>query len=111
MSDLNADRDRSSHHALRHALVGRLVKLRLVEAFEIEAKLPEVRGPKRNAGSAWPTMTREFEDIVGWSDERRQDVWQDWERAKGAFPQEVTRMDEAMLWLEILKTIQASSGV
>ncbi len=99
----------TTHYATRWS--ADLVKLRLVEAFEIEAKLPEVRGPKRNAGSAWPTMTREFEDIVGWSDERRQDVWQDWERAKGAFPQEVTRMDEAMLWLEILKTIQASSGV
>ena len=98
----------TTHYATRWS--ADLVKLRLVEAFEIEAKLPEV-GPKRNAGSAWPTMTREFEDIVGWSDERRQDVWQDWERAKGAFPQEVTRMDEAMLWLEILKTIQASSGV
>lgn len=80
-----------------------LVMLRLVEAFEVEAKLPEVRGPRRNAASAWPAMEREFEDIVGSSDERRQDVWQDWERAKGAYPQEVTRMEEAMLWLEILK--------
>jgi hypothetical protein len=79
-----------------------LVKLRLVEAFETENKLPGPRGV-RGASSAWPTTEREFEDLIGWSDEARQAVWEDWERAKGAYPYEVTRMEEAVAWLVLLK--------
>jgi len=79
-----------------------LVKLRLVEAFEIEAKLPGLRG-NHASGNAWPAMAREFEDLIGWSDEARQAVWEDWERAKGAFPYEVTRYEETIAWLVLLK--------
>jgi hypothetical protein len=78
-----------------------LVKLRLVEAFEVEAKLPGVRNI-RGSNNAWPIMSREFEDLIGWSDEARQAVWEDWERAKGAFPYEVTRYEETITWLAIL---------
>ena len=74
-----------------------LVRARLVEAFRIEARLPEPKGPRRNAGS-WPMMSREFEDLVGWSDEAREAVWGDWARAKGAHAWEVTRMEEAIGW-------------
>jgi len=78
-----------------------LVKARLVEAFEVEFKLPGIRG-NRASGNAWPVMAREFEDLIGWSDEARQAVWEDWERAKGAFPYEVTRYEEVVGWMPIL---------
>ena len=79
-----------------------LVQSRLVEAYETERKLPASMRPSRGNASAWPTMSREFTDLVGWSDEARQAVWEDWMRAKGAHPYEVSRMDEALLWLQIL---------
>ncbi len=79
-----------------------LVRNRLVEAFEVEAKLPGPRG-NRGSSSSWPAMAREFSDVVGWSDEARQEVWLQWARAKGAHPYEVTRMGEALDWLALLK--------
>ena len=78
-----------------------LVRARLIEAFEVEAKLPGPRG-NRGSSSAWPTMYREFEDVVAWSDEARGEVWLQWARAKGAHPYEVTRMGEALDWLALL---------
>ena len=48
-------------------------------------------------------MAREFEDVVGWSDEARAEVWAQWARAKGAQPYEVSRMWEALAWLAMLK--------
>jgi len=79
-----------------------LVRARLVEAFEIEARLPEPKGPSRGNASAWPTMSREFEDLVGWSTEAREEYWHHMARAKGVHPYEVTRRDEAMAWLALL---------
>jgi hypothetical protein len=76
-----------------------LVQLRLVEAFEIDARIPDSRGPRRSSASAWPTMYREFEDMVGWSDEARAEWWTAAARAKGVFSYEVTRMEEALAWL------------
>lgn len=92
--------DRPTHHRGARWSAG-LVMLRLVEAFEVEAKLPGVRG-NHGSGNAWPAMAREFEDLIGWSDEARTAVWEDWQRAKGAFPYEVTRYEEAVAWLQLL---------
>ena len=40
-----------------------------------KAPLPEPKGPRRSSASAWPTMAREFEDVVGWATEAREAVW------------------------------------
>jgi hypothetical protein len=91
----------STHHAATWS--AELVQARLVEAYEIERKLPAEKLPRvRSASTVWPTMSREFADMVGWSDEARQAVWADWARAKGAHPFEVSRMWEALLWLQLL---------
>jgi hypothetical protein len=100
MTTLSLDRP-SSFTAARWS--ADLVRARLVEACEVEAKLPEGKGPRRSSASAWPTMSREFEDLISWSDEARAEVWLQWERAKGAHPYEVTRMWEALDWLVWLK--------
>ena len=72
---------------------------RLVEAFEVDRRMP---GARRygTTGSAWPAAPiHEFTDIVHWdSGEQRERVWQSWERAP-ASPPEVTRMEEAFAWL------------
>ena len=76
-----------------------IVRERLVEAFEIDRRLPRDR--LRTTGSAWPASPiHEFSDIVHWnSGEQREQVWRSWERAP-ASPQEVTRMEEAFGWLQ-----------
>jgi hypothetical protein len=100
MTALALDRAALLHTATRWT--GELIRARLIEAFEVEAKLPGPRG-NRGSSSSWPTMEREFSDLVGWSDEARAEVWLQWARAKGAHPWEVTRMGEALDWLPILK--------
>jgi hypothetical protein len=76
-----------------------LVRERLVEAFEVDRRMPGER--RYRIGSSWPAAPlHEFTDIVHWdSGEQRQRVWQSWERAP-ASPQEVTRMEEAFGWLQ-----------
>jgi hypothetical protein len=78
------------------------VRERLVEAFAIERRLPLARYGASGGRSTWPAMHHEFTDLIGWSDEARQAVWADWSRAKGAFPFEVSRMEEAFDWLPLL---------
>ena len=99
--------------ALHHAATWSpdLVRARLVEAFEIEARLPEPKGPSRGNASAWPTMSREFEDLVGWSTEAREEYWHHMARAKGVHPYEVTRRDEAMAWLEDTSTVSRRAAM
>ena len=72
---------------------------RLVEAFEVDRRMPAGRRFGKLA-SAWPAAPiHEFADIVHWdSGEQRERVWQSWERAP-ASPQEVTRMEESFAWL------------
>jgi hypothetical protein len=76
------------------------VRDRLVEAFTVERKLP---GQHFIAvASSWPaTPVHEFHEICGWDDARER-VWQSWENASGAFPWEVSRMDQAFDWLRYL---------
>jgi uncharacterized protein DUF6362 len=90
-----------THQAARWS--AELVRQRLIEAFEIEAKLPGPRGRRPGSGSAWPAMAREFGDLVGWSDEARLEIWEGWQRTKVAFPYEVSRYEETITWLAILK--------
>jgi hypothetical protein len=72
---------------------------RLVEAFEVDRRMPAGRRFGKLT-SAWPAAPiHEFTDIVHWdSGEQRERVWQSWERAP-ASPQEVTRMEESFGWL------------
>jgi hypothetical protein len=79
---------------------GDLVRQRLVEAFAIMRRMPG-QGVRR-IGSAWPAaVLHDFRDMLHWTDARER-VLDDWENTKGTYPYEVTRMDEALSWLEWL---------
>lgn len=77
---------------------GAWVRGRMREAFEIERRMPRPRG---GSSSAWPQVLHEFSDMVHWLDARAR-VWADWQRAKGAYAFEVSRMEETFGWLAIL---------
>ena len=47
-------------------------------------------------------MAREFEDIVGWATEAREEWWIQAAWAKGAHPYEVSRMYEALACMALL---------
>jgi hypothetical protein len=75
------------------------VKERLVEAFEIERRIPGGRVGPAVIRSSWPTNTRDsFSDRVHQGKTVREEVWRAWARAGGATPQEVTRMEQALAW-------------
>jgi len=79
----------------------RLVQQRLREAFAVELRLPDSDRP-RGLVSAWPAApVHEFRDMVNWPDARER-VWQSWARAKGVYPYEVSRMEEALGWLMLV---------
>jgi len=77
------------------------VQRRLVEAYSIERRLPNVRR-KKTAGGSWPAISYEFADVVGWTDARDRvlDVWAH-DRA-GVFAAELKRMEEAHEWLRTI---------
>jgi hypothetical protein len=81
---------------------GEMVRNRLVEAFEIDRRLPRDR--LRTTGSAWPAKPiHEFVDVVYWNEgEQRERVWESWERSASVSPQEITRMETAFLWLRLV---------
>ena len=78
---------------------GAIVRQRLVEAFEIDRRLPKERS--RSTGSTWPAKPiHEFADLVYWNEgEQRERVWESWERSAGVSPQEITRWEETFAWL------------
>ena len=79
------------------------VRERLVEAAEIERRLPG--GGTRRLRSPWPAEVKHsWQDMVHWNDARDR-VLDSWEKAKGAYPYEVSRMEEAQAWLLWLPTI------
>jgi Domain of unknown function (DUF6362) len=78
-----------------------LVRKRLVDAFDIERRLPG-QGHKRIA-SAWPaTPLHSWQDKVFWDDARDR-VLDSWANAKGAYASEVTAMETAFAWLDWLE--------
>jgi Domain of unknown function (DUF6362) len=91
-------------HATRSPAIwtGDLVRQRLVEAYETYRKMPLDRFG-RTSSSSWPaTPLHSFTDMLHWTnpgDGARERNWQAWEKAKGAFPEEVSRMEQALDWL------------
>jgi hypothetical protein len=80
---------------------------RLVEAFEIDRRMPRDRHGRR-IKSSWPTTPiYTFVDMVGWdTGEASERVLRSWEKTP-ASPQEVTRMEQAFEWLMHLSTKEA----
>jgi hypothetical protein len=73
------------------------VRDRLVEAFEIERRMPGDR--RYTATGTWPaTPLHTWQEMVHWDDARDR-VLDQWERASGAYPIEVSMMEEAIDWL------------
>jgi Domain of unknown function (DUF6362) len=73
------------------------VRQRMLEACSIERRLPGEFFTR--IATAWPaTPIHEFADKVHW-DDARQRVWDGWERAKYAWPYEISRMEETIGWL------------
>jgi len=85
---------------------GEMVRDRLVEAFEIDRRMPGTG--MRRAASAWPVKPmHSFADMVSWdAGEASERVMTSWERGP-ASPQEITRMEEAFEWLQHLSTNEA----
>jgi Domain of unknown function (DUF6362) len=84
---------------------GDLVCGRMVEAYSILRRLPD-RGRHRSVVSAWPAAVRhDFTDVLHWDDARER-VWKSWERPQVASSIEISRMDEAMQWLNYLSVEQ-----
>jgi hypothetical protein len=82
------------------AWTGDKVRQRLVEAYEIDRRLPGDRR-KWQTGS-WPAMVYSFRDQMHWNnpgDSARDRKWNEWENARDVAPAEVTRMEEAFAWL------------
>ena len=74
------------------------VRVRLVEAYRIEQRLP---GGNRISASSWPAHAYEFADVVGW-DDARQRVMDKWANIRGGvFAAELTRMEQAHEWLRV----------
>ena len=77
---------------------GDRVRTRLVEACETYRKLPLDRFA-RSSSSSWPvTPLHDWQEMVHWTDARER-VLESWERAKGAYPIEISRMEESFDWL------------
>jgi hypothetical protein len=86
------------------AWTGELVRQRLVEAASVERRLPGIGA--RRLRSTWPaTPLHTFTEMMHWDDARER-VWNAWENAKGAYPIEVSRMEEAQAWLVWLPEVE-----
>jgi hypothetical protein len=80
---------------------GSWVQYRLIEAYSVERRLPQLR--QRAAAGAWPATVVEWEDLIGRADSARQQVLQSWEYSNaGVSAAELSRMEEAHNWLRII---------
>ena len=81
------------------AWTGDWVKLRMVEAFTIERRIPDKRVGPAMVRNTWKLDTTDtFAERVGQGELARENVWEAWARAGGALPHEVSRMEEALSW-------------
>lgn len=86
-----------AHTSTSSAWTAERVKDRLVEAFKVWRRLPADRRPA--LASSWPAQpVHDFVDVLHWDDARKR-VWENWERARGAYSFEISRMEEAEDWL------------
>jgi hypothetical protein len=76
------------------------VRVRLVEAYRIEQRLPgHVR---RKIVAPWPAHAYEFSDIVGWSDDASERVLDKWAHTRGGvYASEMSRLEAAHEWLRV----------
>ena len=76
------------------------IKHRMIEAFTIEKRIPDKKiGPAIVRG-AWQNIptTDTFAERVDQGELAREHVWEQWARAGGALPYEISRMEEALSW-------------
>lgn len=95
------------HAAPSPAWTGDKVRARMVEAFEIDRRMPgDRRKMWQTARGSWPaTPIDTFRDQMHWNnpgDNARDRKWQEWASARNVSPPEITRMDEAFSWLRWL---------
>jgi hypothetical protein len=74
------------------------VRLRLVEAFRIERRLPSMA--RYGVRSSWPSITPEFSDVVARGELASERVLEVWANAKSpVYAAEIERMEQAFAWL------------
>src|SRR5262245_13233076 len=74
-----------------------LVRARLVEAFEIDRRLPN--GRLRPLRSTWRITTIDsFADKVAQGEVAREAVWEAWARSGSVTAEEVSRWEQAFSW-------------
>jgi hypothetical protein len=78
------------------------VRARLVEAFDIDRRLPGDRRAKFKT-SSWPaTPLHDYRDQLHWNnpgDSARDRNWERWANARDVAPDEMTRWQETLNWL------------
>jgi len=71
----------------------------LVEAFSVEKRLPDKRVGPAMVRNTWRLDTVDtFAEVVDQGEQARAHVWEQWARAGGALPYEISRMEEALSW-------------
>jgi hypothetical protein len=97
--------------------------VRLIEAFQILARVVMTRGPQ-GYGSAWPSFAREFEDVAqyaddpAWKQEQREELHWRWRRVIPS-AHEIMIMETAIRWPaiylaavpQLLRTVQCAALV
>lgn len=73
-----------------------IVAARVVEAcIVISATTP----PERSPGNGWPSIVRDFQDMIGRGDEARSEVWDRWARSRPSYDADtMSRAEEAAGW-------------
>lgn len=73
-----------------------LVKLRFVEAADVERRLPRVSGPR--AGSYWPGYGFDKEERDGWTDQDKAEDRAKWAERRNVTASELSRYGEVIGW-------------
>lgn len=76
------------------------VGIRLIDAFRILDRLPQIAGP-RGSGTGWPAIMRSAEDLKGWGqDDQLEALLRSAAKPSRA---EIDRMEATMRWLDHLR--------